>query len=75
MVQSIPEMHKYLEELNQFFNQKTNNFIEIVNSHPGKFTNHDYQEFKELIEDIRTDALTRISEFFTNKHSSKCELY
>ncbi len=61
MVQTIPEMYNYLEELNQFFSQKTNTFIEIVNSHPGKFTTQDYQEFKELIEDIRTDALSRIS--------------
>lgn len=68
-------MHKHLEELNQFFSQKTNAFIAIINSHPGRLTTHDYQEFKDLIEDIRADALNRITDFFSNKHSSKSELY
>jgi hypothetical protein len=75
MVQTIPEMHKHLEELNQFFNQTTSQFVSVISAHPGKFTNKDFQEYSQLIEDIRSQAMTRIAGFFNTKLSAKCELY
>ncbi len=75
MVQSIPEMHKYLEEMNAFFGQSTTQFISTINSHPGQFTRGDAEEFKEVIEDIRHYAMDKISDFFNHKSSTKCELY
>ena len=41
MVLSIPEMHKHLEALNQFFTDKTSTFVNIINSHPGQYTTQD----------------------------------
>lgn len=61
MVLSIPEMHKHLEGLNQFYNQKTSSFISVITSHPGKFTQTDAKEFSELIDEIRADSLRRIT--------------
>jgi hypothetical protein len=75
MVQTIPEMHKYLEELNSFSNQTTTLFIQTINSHPGKFTAADSEEFKDLVEEIRSYAYQKIVDFFNNKHATKCELY
>lgn len=71
MVNSIPDMHKQLEELNSFFSQSTTTFISAINAHPGQFTLDDTAEFKDLIEEIRNDALLRIQNFFNNKHSVK----
>jgi len=49
MVQTIPEMHQELEQLNQFFSQKTSAFVTVISSHPGKFTSNDYEEFRQLV--------------------------
>lgn len=68
-------MHKYLEELNSFSNQTTTLFIQTINSHPGKFTAADSEEFKDLVEEIRNYAYQKIVDFFNNKHAAKCELY
>ena len=61
MAFTIPEMHQHLESLNQFFSQKTSSFITIISSHPGRLTAEDYSQFAYLIEEIRNDALSRIS--------------
>lgn len=61
MVLTIPEMHQHLDSLNQFFSQKTSSFIKIISSHPGRLTAEDLSQFADLIEEIRNDALTRIS--------------
>ena len=71
MVNSIPEMHKQLEELNSFFSQSTATFISAINAHPGQFDSADAAEFKDLIEEIRNDALLKIQNFFNNKHAVK----
>lgn len=42
MVQTIPEMHQELEQLNNFFSQKTASFVSVISSHPGKFTPTDF---------------------------------
>jgi hypothetical protein len=75
MVLSIPEMHKHLEELNRFYSERTSSFISVISSHPGKFTPADARQFSELIDQIRNDALTRISLFFNAKFATKSELY
>jgi hypothetical protein len=75
MVLTIPEMHKHLDDLNQFYSEKTSAFVSVISSHPGKLTSSDVNEFSELIEEIRNDALTRISEYFHNKLQVKCSLY
>lgn len=75
MVLSIPEMHRHLEDLNRFYNERTSSFVSAVSSHPGKFTPADAKEFSELIEEIRSEALGRISEFFNAKFGTKSELY
>jgi hypothetical protein len=74
-VLSIPEMHKHLEDLNRFYSERTSEFISVISSHPGKFTPTDTKEFSELIDEIRNDALARISEYFNNKFAVKAELY
>jgi hypothetical protein len=61
MVLTIPEMHQHLDSLNQFFSQKTSSFITLISSHPGRLTADDYSHFADLIEEIRNDALTRIT--------------
>jgi hypothetical protein len=61
MVLTIPEMHQHLDSLNQFFSQKTSTFITLMNSHPGSLTAQDRDQFADLIEEIRNDALARIS--------------
>jgi hypothetical protein len=38
MVLSIPEMHKHLEDLNHFYNERTSSFVSLISSHPGQFT-------------------------------------
>lgn len=38
MVNSIPDMHRQLEELNSFFGKTTTQFITTINTHPGQFT-------------------------------------
>lgn len=68
-------MHKHLEGLNQFYNERTSSFISVITSHPGKFTPNDLKQFSELIEEIRAEALGKITEFFNNKFSAKSELY
>jgi hypothetical protein len=75
MVLTIPEMHQHLDSLNHFFSQKTSAFISLITSHPGRLTPDDLSQFADLIEEIRNDALSRISEFFNIKLSTKCELY
>ena len=47
----------------------------MISAHPGKFTSRDFQEYGQLIEDIRTQAMTRIADFFNTKFEAKCELY
>ena len=42
MVNSIPEMHKHLEELNSYFTQTTTTFIAAINAHPGQFSSADH---------------------------------
>jgi hypothetical protein len=68
-------MHKHLESLNQFFTDKTSTFVTIINSHPGQYTHDDHLQFAELIEEIRNEALLKITDFFKEKHKTKTELY
>lgn len=75
MVLSIPEMHKHLEDLNHFYNERTSSFVSLISSHPGQFTPADAREFSGLIEEIRRDALGRIGEFFNAKFGTRSELY
>lgn len=75
MVLTIPEMHSHLEQLNQFFSERTTYFSNKIQEHPGSYTTQDYTRFAALIEEIRTEALQRISDFFKEKHSGKTDLY
>lgn len=68
-------MHQHLDSLNSFFSQKTSAFVSIISSHPGRLTPDDLSQFADLIEEIRNDALSRISEYFNIKLNAKCELY
>lgn len=75
MVLTIPEMHSHLENLNRFFVERTTHFTTQIQLHPGSYTGADYQQFAELIEEIRTDAMHRITEFFNRKHNTKTDIY
>lgn len=72
---TIPEMNRKLDELNNFFTQRARQFTSKITLHEGKFRESDFNDFEELLNSIKRDAMERINNFFEERFNTRSNTY
>ena len=72
---TIPEMNRKLDELNGFFTERARQFTAKITLHEGRFTEGDFNDFEELLNSIKKDAMDKITNFFEDRFSIRSNTY
>ena len=72
---TIPEMNRKLDDLNSFFTERSRQFTAKIMLHEGRFNEGDFNDFESLLNDIKTEAMQRISAFFEERFTTRSTTY
>lgn len=72
---TIPEMNRKLDDLSAFFCERTRQFTAKITLHEGRFTEVDFNDFEELLNAIKKEAMERITNFFEDRFHTRSSTY